>query len=68
MPDLRDTLQQFGTGPGAHLVALVGTAERYLRGAGLSFANVRGVIPIDGAAYDIAATPVVDHWLGHIFG
>ena len=43
-----------GHSAGAHLVALVGTDERFLRGAGLSFANVQGVIPIDGAAYDVA--------------
>ena len=43
-----------GHSAGAQLVALVGTDERYLRGAGLSFANVQGVIPIDGAAYDVA--------------
>ena len=43
-----------GHSAGAHLVALVGTDERYLRGAGLSFANLTGVIPIDGAAYDVA--------------
>lgn len=42
-----------GHSAGAHLVALVGTDERYLRGAGLSFASIRGVIPIDGAAYDV---------------
>ena len=44
-----------GHSAGAHLVALVGTDERYLRGAGLSFADVQGVIPIDGAAYDVPA-------------
>ena len=43
-----------GPSAGAHLVALVGTDETYLRGAGLSFANLDGVIPIDGAAYDVA--------------
>ncbi len=43
-----------GHSAGAHLVALVGTDETYLRGAGLSFANLDGVIPIDGAAYDVA--------------
>ena len=42
-----------GHSAGAHLVALVGTDERYLRGAGLSFASLKGVIPIDGAAYDV---------------
>jgi acetyl esterase/lipase len=44
-----------GHSAGAHLVALVGTDERYLKGAGLSFASLKGVIPIDGAAYDVAA-------------
>lgn len=43
-----------GHSAGAHLVALVGTDEQYLRGAGLSFADIDGVIPIDGAAYDVA--------------
>ncbi|MGH6652259.1 MAG: alpha/beta hydrolase [Sphingopyxis sp.] len=42
-----------GHSAGAHLVALVGTDERYLRAAGLSFADIAGVIPIDGAAYDV---------------
>lgn len=45
-----------GHSAGAHLVALVGTDEKYLRAAGLSFADVAGVIPIDGAAYDITRT------------
>ena len=44
-----------GHSAGAHLVALVGTDERYLKAAGLSFADLRGVIPNDGAAYDIAS-------------
>jgi len=44
-----------GHSAGAHLVALVGTDERYLQGAGLSFADISGVIPIDGAAYDVVA-------------
>ncbi len=42
-----------GHSAGAHLVALVGTDERYLKGAGLSFASLKGVIPVDGAAYDV---------------
>ena len=42
-----------GHSAGAHLVSLVGTDEQYLRGAGLSFASIDGVIPIDGAAYDV---------------
>ena len=43
-----------GHSAGAHLVALVGTDERYLKDAGLSFASLKGVIPIDGAGYDVA--------------
>ena len=42
-----------GHSAGAHLVALVGTDERYLRGAGLGFADIDGVMPNDGAAYDV---------------
>ncbi|MDE2403878.1 MAG: alpha/beta hydrolase [Sphingomonadales bacterium] len=44
-----------GHSAGAHLVALVGSDERYLREAGLSFADLAGVIAIDGAAYDVPA-------------
>ncbi len=44
-----------GHSAGAHLAALVGTDERYLRGAGLSFADIDGVMPNDGAAYDVPA-------------
>ncbi|GAA0762632.1 acetyl esterase/lipase [Erythromicrobium ramosum] len=43
-----------GHSAGAHLVALVGTDERYLRAVGLSFADIDGVMPNDGAAYDVA--------------
>ena len=39
-----------GHSAGAHLVALIGTDERYLRGAGLSFADLSGVVLLDGAA------------------
>lgn len=44
-----------GHSAGAHLVALVGTDEQYLKGAGLSLRDIDGVLPIDGAAYDVAA-------------
>lgn len=44
-----------GHSAGAHLVALVGTDERYLKAVGLSFADIDGVMPNDGAAYDVAA-------------
>ena len=42
-----------GHSAGAHLVALVGTDEQYLRAAALSFADIDGVMPNDGAAYDV---------------
>jgi arylformamidase len=44
-----------GHSAGAHLVALVGTDPAYLRGAGLGFDAIAGVVPLDGAAYDVAA-------------
>ena len=44
-----------GHSAGAHLVALVGTDPAYLRAAGLSFADIAGVVPLDGAAYDVRA-------------
>ena len=44
-----------GHSAGAHLVALIGTDPTYLRGAGLSFADIDGIVPLDGAAYDVPA-------------
>lgn len=44
-----------GHSAGAHLVALVGTDPAYLRGAGMTFADIAGIVPLDGAAYDVAA-------------
>ena len=51
----RSRVVLMGHSAGAHLVALVGTDERYLRAVGLRFADLAGVIPIDGAAYDVPA-------------
>jgi len=42
-----------GHSAGAHLVALVGTDTRYFAKAGLAPDAVKGVIPLDGAAYDV---------------
>jgi acetyl esterase/lipase len=42
-----------GHSAGAHLVALLGTDERYLRKAGLSFTDIAGIVLLDGAAYDV---------------
>ena len=51
----RSRVVLMGHSAGAHLVALVGTDDRYLRGASLSLNDIDGVIPIDGAAYDVPA-------------
>lgn len=42
-----------GHSAGAHLVALVGTDPQYLRGIGMSHSDLRGVLSLDGAAYDV---------------
>ncbi len=42
-----------GHSAGAHLVALVGTDPQWLRGAGLDFGAIDGVIPLDGAGYHV---------------
>ncbi len=42
-----------GHSAGAHLVALVGTDPAYLKAVGLSEDSIKGVVPIDGAAYDV---------------
>jgi acetyl esterase/lipase len=42
-----------GHSAGAHLVALVGTDPRWLNGAGLNMDDVRGIVALDGAAYDV---------------
>lgn len=59
-----------GHSAGAHLVALVGTDPRYLRAAGLSERDIAGVIPIDGAAYDVPEQMKAARgpWLGNMFG
>ncbi len=44
-----------GHSAGAHLVALVATDPRYLAKAGLSERDLRGVVLLDGAAYDVPA-------------
>lgn len=44
-----------GHSAGAHLSALVGTDPQYLNKAGLSYSDLLGVVPLDGAAYDVPA-------------
>ncbi|MEO5706516.1 MAG: alpha/beta hydrolase [Alteraurantiacibacter sp.] len=50
----RGRIALVGHSAGAHLVALVGTDPQYFRAAGLSLDDVRGIVPLDGAAYDVA--------------
>lgn len=47
-----------GHSAGAHLVALVGTDPQYLRAAGMQPSDLSGVIPLDGAAYDVPSQMV----------
>ncbi|MBD3729584.1 MAG: alpha/beta hydrolase [Sphingomonadales bacterium] len=49
----RSRVVLMGHSAGAHLVALVGTDPQYLRAAGLSYRDVAGIVPLDGAAYDV---------------
>ena len=68
-----DKIVLAGHSAGAHLVALVGTDEHYLKKAGLSLEELRGIIPIDGAAYDVPAQrkdgpPVMQKTYAQAFG
>lgn len=42
-----------GHSAGAHLVALVGTDPTWFAAVGLKLSDVRGIVPLDGAAYDV---------------
>ncbi|NLS29042.1 hypothetical protein S2M10_40560 [Sphingomonas sp. S2M10] len=44
-----------GHSAGAHLAALVGTDPRYMHGRDLMLDQLRGVVLLDGAAYDVPA-------------
>nr|WP_246021717.1 alpha/beta hydrolase [Alteraurantiacibacter aquimixticola] len=49
----RQRIALVGHSAGAHLVALVGTDPAYFRAAGLAMDDVVGVVPLDGAAYNV---------------
>lgn len=49
----RNRIALVGHSAGAHLVALVGTDPQYFRTAGLSMSDVDGIVPLDGAGYDV---------------
>lgn len=42
-----------GHSAGAQLVTLAGIDDRFLKAAGLPLSTLKGVIPLDGAAYDV---------------
>lgn len=49
----RNRIVLMGHSAGAHLSALVGTDMSYLKNAGFNAKSLRGVIPLDGACYDV---------------
>lgn len=49
-----------GHSAGGHLVALVGTDERYLKEHGLSFEDIRMVLPLDAGTLDVPANMIAD--------
>lgn len=56
-----DRIILMGHSAGAHLAALVGTDIRYLKQAGFDAAHLAGVIPIDGAAYNVPKQMATGH-------
>ena len=48
-----NTIFVMGHSAGAQLAALVCTDERYLKAEGLSFALLKGCVPVDGDTYDV---------------
>jgi acetyl esterase/lipase len=48
-----DTIMVAGHSAGAQLAALVCTDERYLKAEKLSFALIKGCVPVDGDTYDL---------------
>jgi acetyl esterase/lipase len=49
-----NTIFVMGHSAGAHLAALVCTDDRYLKAEGLSLSIIKGCVPVDTAAYDVA--------------
>jgi acetyl esterase/lipase len=67
----RKKIYLLGHSAGAHLVALVGTAPKYLDAHGLSLkSTIAGVMPIDTASFDLAASRsvVVRRMISDAFG
>lgn len=62
-----------GHSAGAHLVALIGTDPSYFRAAGLAPGDVAGIVPLDGACYDVPyqlsiGSPLMDRTYRQAFG
>lgn len=58
-----------GHSAGAHLVALVGTDERYLAAFGLGLRHLRAVVPLDTETYDIPRLATrFGGWLPDLYG
>lgn len=51
----RNRIILMGHSAGAHLVSLVGTDPKYARKKGMPMSAIRGVVALDGAAYDVPA-------------
>jgi len=49
----KNRISLMGHSAGAHLCALIGTDEHYLKEQHLSFSNLQGIILLDGACYDV---------------
>lgn len=80
----RDHAREFGGDPrkiflmghsaGAHLAALTGTDERYLKDAGMKLDEISGVVLLDGAGYDVSrqirdsALPAIRSMYLNVFG
>ena len=56
-----------GHSAGAQLAALICTDDRYLKAEGLSLANIKGCVPVDGDTFDIPAIIEVaeTRWKAH---
>jgi acetyl esterase/lipase len=50
-----DRLLIMGHSAGAQLAALMCTDDRYLKAEGVSFASLKGCVPVDGDTYDVPA-------------
>ncbi len=50
-----NTLLVMGHSAGAQLAAILCTDERFLKAEGMSFASIKGCVPVDGDTFDVPA-------------